>query len=93
MIGSSPLMLDELLENPLTTAEMEGIYGGVPAQQLPGSKLAIVPARYVTEHLDKTMDWAESWAEENFGTGEVNVRKMGDEVVFAPSPRTPLRHQ
>lgn len=87
-------MLDELLEGPLTTEEMEDIYGGVPGQRIGHTRLAMVPRRYVTKHFDKAMAWAENWAEENFGVSEVSLFHSGDEVIFAPAlHRSPVRHQ
>lgn len=86
-------MLDELLDDPLTTDEAEDLFGGVPAAQIGDAPLLLIPRSYTTKKFDAAMSRAEKWAEENFGTSDVNLVKMGTEVLFAPSPRTPLRHQ
>jgi hypothetical protein len=93
MIGDTPLMLDELLDDPLAAREVESFSDGVPATQVGDAPLLLIPRPYVIREFEAAMDKAEEWAEENFGASEVNLVKMGGTVLFAPSPRTPLRHQ
>lgn len=86
-------MLDELLDDPMTDAEMEDLFGGVPATKMMAGRLAAIPAGYVRRNFDKSMAWAEEWAEDSFDVDEVNLTLDKGQVIFGPAMQTPIRHQ
>jgi hypothetical protein len=93
MITQLPLMLDELLTAPIKE-KLANIFGGVPVTRVGDTNLVMIPKTFVEENFDKTMDWAEKWAEREFGVSEVNIKTSADNAIIGPAMHCePLRRR
>lgn len=85
MITLLSLMLDELLNTPSVKEALANFFGGVPMTHLGDTNLVMIPKTFAEGNFDKVMDWAENWAEDEFGVSEVNVKASANNLIIGPA--------